>query len=164
MPKAYLDVVPDIARAFAAKIFPSFVAVGCRNIRVRIAGPGITVLIDNRPVILGHFTCPAMRVRVVDAGKNLLGPLDVEIAPLLDLIGASSGYAGLAVDNKQATAPFVVARQAMLCRMGRRKGKDNCKGRRYGSPDHLIIRCEAAGAAGHCWVPPRAHVERSSAG
>jgi hypothetical protein len=110
MPKADLDVLRGIACAFAAKIFPSFVAVGFVNIRVRIACPRISVLVDNGPVILRHFAGPAMRVGIVDAGKNLVGALDVEIAALLDLIGASSGYAGLALNNKQAAAPFIAAR------------------------------------------------------
>src|SRR6185369_15526006 len=33
-------------------------------------------------------------------------------------------------------------------RMRRRKGERNCKGRRYGSSDHLIVRCEAANLKG----------------
>jgi len=110
MPKADPDVLPHVARTFAAKVFPPFVAVGFVDLRVRIACPGITVLIDNGPVILRHFTCPAMRVRVVDAGENLLGALDVEVAALLDLIGAFSGYAGLALNDKLATAPFITTR------------------------------------------------------
>jgi hypothetical protein len=98
-----------------------------------------------------------MRIGIVDPCKNLPGPLDIEIAALLDLIGAPSGYAGLTVNNKQAAAPFVAARQTMpWLHMRGRKGKRNCEGSRYGSSDHLVIRCEAANsrAAGHCWIRP----------
>ncbi|UDL90525.1 hypothetical protein LGH82_03985 [Mesorhizobium sp. PAMC28654] len=67
--------------------------------------------------------------------------MDIKIATLLDLIGAFSGYAGLPVNNKQATAPFVTARQTMQwLRMGRRKGKRDSKGSHYSSSDHLVIR------------------------
>ena len=80
------------------------------NLGVRIAGPNITVLVDICPIIFGPFTCPTVRIGIVDTCKNLPGPLDIEIATRLDLIGAFSGYAGLTADNKQATAPFVIAR------------------------------------------------------
>jgi hypothetical protein len=81
-----------------------------------------------------------MRVGIVDAGKNLLGALDVEIAALLDLIGASSGYAGLTVNHKKAAASFITARQTMLCCMRRRTGKRHCNGNRYGSPGQQPIQ------------------------
>ena len=101
------------------------------NVRVRIAIPNITVLVDNCPVIFGHFTGPTMRIGIVDTCKNLPRPLDIEIAARLDLIGASSGYAGLTVNNKQAAAPFVTARQTMLwLGMRRRQGKRDGKGSR----------------------------------
>ncbi len=162
-PKAHPDVLPDIACAFTAKFSPiPWRTVRCANVRVPIAFPNIAVLVDNRPVIHGHFTGPAMRIGIVDTRKNLPGSLDIEIAALLDLVGASSGYAGVTVNNKQAAAPFITARQTMLwLRMRRRKGKRNCKGSRYSSYDHLVIRCEAARLENDRTLLdlPRAHVE-----
>lgn len=52
MPKTHPDVRPNIARAFTAKLSPiSDLAVSIANIRVPIAFPKITVLVDNGPVI-----------------------------------------------------------------------------------------------------------------
>ncbi|MDG4898060.1 hypothetical protein P9272_31450 [Mesorhizobium sp. WSM4976] len=101
-----------------------------------------------------------MRVRIVDTGENLVGALDVEIAALLDLVGAFSGDAGLAVNDKQAAAPFVTARQTMLCCVRRLDGKRNSQSSRDGSRGQQPIRK----ATGHHWIPPSAHVERPSAG
>lgn len=111
MPEANPDVLANVACAFTAKLTPiEFVGVRFVNLRVRVACPGISVLVDNRPVIPGHFTSPTVRVRIVDPRKNLPGPLDIEIAALLDLVVAFSGYAGLTVNSKQAAAPFITAR------------------------------------------------------
>jgi len=103
-----------------------------------------------------------MRIGIVDACKNLPGPLDIKISTRLDLIGAFSGYAGLTVNNKQAAAPFIASRQTMpWLRMRRRKAKRYCKGSRYSSSDHINIRCEAADLMSDRTLldPPTAHVE-----
>jgi hypothetical protein len=110
-PKAHPDVLPNIACAFAAKFSPiPWLTVSFANVRVPIAFPRITVLVYNCPVIFGHITSPTMRIRIVDTCKNLPRPLDIEIAALFELIGASSGYARLTVYNKQTAAPFITTR------------------------------------------------------
>ena len=74
-PKADLDILPDIAGASAAKLSPvACLAMRGANIRVAVACPKITVLVDDGPIILGHLASPAMRVGIVDAGKDLMRP------------------------------------------------------------------------------------------
>src|SRR5262245_6786090 len=111
MPKAQPDVLPNIACAFPAKFSPiSYFNVSFADIRVPIALPNMPVLVYDCPVIFGHFTRAAIRVRIVNTCEYLPRPLDIKIAAPLDLIGASSGYASLTVNNKQAAAPFITVR------------------------------------------------------